>query len=196
MPFAPVLVFSRASPAVSACPSTLRRDCPRGARASNQRSANASGTRRHHLFDHLDWGLKSYRGRRPGASLRGHEDGNGDLQKEPPGGITTEPDDHGLGRSRGGLTTKLHLAVEQGQKPMSIVITAGQWGDSPQFEPVLKAICVPRIGSGRPRPRPDRVRADKTYASRNSVMPHRSEPVQKRRQRLYSRDFSGTFSAV
>ncbi|WP_246101108.1 hypothetical protein [Streptomyces cyaneus] len=31
-----------------------------------------------------------------------------------------------LGRSRGGLTTKLHLAVEQGQKPMSIVITAGQ----------------------------------------------------------------------
>ncbi len=26
----------------------------------------------------------------------------------------TEPDDHGLGRSRGGLTTKLHLAVEQG----------------------------------------------------------------------------------
>ncbi|MFG3158943.1 hypothetical protein ACGFY8_03590 [Streptomyces sp. NPDC048232] len=34
------------------------------------------------------------------------------------------------------------MAVEQGQKPMSIVITAGQRGDSPQFEPVLKAICV------------------------------------------------------
>ncbi|MFE5207677.1 hypothetical protein [Streptomyces sp. NPDC056600] len=49
----------------------------------------------------------------------------GDLQKEPPGGVTTEPADHGLGRSRGGLTTKLHLAVEQRQKPMSIVITAG-----------------------------------------------------------------------
>ncbi|MER5402691.1 IS5 family transposase [Streptomyces sp. NPDC002599] len=50
----------------------------------------------------------------------------GDLQKEPPGGIFTEPHDHGLGRSRGGFTTKLHLAVEQGQKPMSIVVTAGQ----------------------------------------------------------------------
>ncbi|MCX4531836.1 transposase [Streptomyces sp. NBC_01669] len=56
------------------------------------------------------------------------------------------------------------LAVEPGQKPMSIVITAGQRGDSPQFEPVLKAICVPRIGPGRPRVRPDRVRADKAYA--------------------------------
>ncbi|MFE7430615.1 IS5 family transposase [Streptomyces sp. NPDC057545] len=79
-----------------------------------------------------------------------------------------EPDDHGLGRSRGGLTTKLHLAVEQGQKPMSIVITAGQRGDSPQFEPVLKKIHVARTGPGRPRTRPDRVRADKAYASRKN----------------------------
>jgi Putative transposase of IS4/5 family (DUF4096) len=47
----------------------------------------------------------------------------GDLQKEPPGGVGTEPADHGLGRSRGGLTTKLHLACEQGRKPLSIVIT-------------------------------------------------------------------------
>ena len=92
----------------------------------------------------------------------------GDLQKEPPGGIETEPDDHGLGRSRGGLTTKVHLAVEQGQKPMSIVITAGQRGDSPQFEPVLERIRVPRQGLGRPRKRPDKVRADKAYGSRKN----------------------------
>ncbi|WBO61578.1 IS5 family transposase [Streptomyces camelliae] len=92
----------------------------------------------------------------------------GDLQKEPPGGIFTEPRDHGLGRSRGGFTTKLHLAVEQGQKPMSIVVTAGQRGDSPQFEPVLEKVRVPRIGPGRPRIRPDRVRADKAYASRKN----------------------------
>ncbi len=92
----------------------------------------------------------------------------GDLQKEPPGGVFTEPEDHGLGRSRGGFTTKLHLAVEQGQKPMSIVITAGQRGDSPQFEPVLDKIRVPRIGPGRPRVRPNRVRADKAYASRRN----------------------------
>ncbi|MEU0250471.1 transposase [Streptomyces sp. NPDC006235] len=90
------------------------------------------------------------------------------MQKEPPGGVSAEPGDHGLGRSRGGLTTKLHLAVEQGQKPMSIVITAGQRGDSPQFEVVLGRIRVPRLGSGRPCTWPTRVRADKAYASRKN----------------------------
>jgi hypothetical protein len=53
--------------------------------------------------------------------------------------VFVEPADHGLGRSRGGLTSKIHLAVEQGQKPLSVVITAGQRGDSPQFEAVLEA---------------------------------------------------------
>lgn len=90
----------------------------------------------------------------------------GGLQAEPPGGVFTEPDDHGLGRSRGGPTTKLHLAVEQAQKPMSLVITAGQRGDSPQFQVVLGRIQVPRLGPGRPRTRPNKVRADKAYGSR------------------------------
>jgi putative transposase of IS4/5 family DUF4096/DDE family transposase len=94
----------------------------------------------------------------------------GGLQKEPPGGVFAEPGDHGLGRSRGGFTTKVHLAVEQGQKPMSIVITAGQRGDSPQFEPVLEKVRVPRIGPGRPRVRPRRVRAEKAYASRRTAL--------------------------
>jgi len=90
----------------------------------------------------------------------------GDLQAEPPGGVQAEPADHGLGRSRGGLTTKVHLACEQGQKPMSVVITAGQRGDSPQFQVVLGRIRVLRPGRGRPRTRPDRVLADKAYGSR------------------------------
>ncbi|WP_455678615.1 IS5 family transposase [Streptomyces althioticus] len=89
-----------------------------------------------------------------------------DLQREPPGGIDTEPDDHGLGRSRGGLTTKIHLATEQGQKPLSLLITAGHRHDSPQFQPVLERIRVPRAGPGRPRTKPARVRADKAYGSR------------------------------
>lgn len=77
-----------------------------------------------------------------------------------------EPDDHGLGRSRGGLTTKIHLSAEHRQKPLSLVITAGQRGDSPQFRPVLEGIRVPRADGGRPRTRPDRVRSDKAYSSR------------------------------
>lgn len=80
--------------------------------------------------------------------------------------VVGEPADHGLGRSRGGLSTKLHLATEQGQRLMSIVITAGQRGDSPQFAAVLARIRVPRLGRGRPRTNPDLVLADKAYASR------------------------------
>ena len=77
----------------------------------------------------------------------------------------TEPADHALGRSRGGLTTKLHLSCEQRQKPLSIVLTAGQRGDSPQFIAVMEGIRVPRP-VGRPRTRPDRALADKAYTSR------------------------------
>lgn len=96
------------------------------------------------------------------------------LQKEPPGGVAVEPDDHGLGRSRGGPTTKLHRAVEQRQKPMSIVMTPGHRGDSPQFEAVLEGIRVPRLGLDPPRTRPRRVRADKAYASaKNRARLHR-----------------------
>ncbi|WP_419096090.1 transposase [Streptomyces sp. B6(2022)] len=51
---------------------------------------------------------------------------------------------------------------------MAIVVPAGQRGDSPQFEPVLEKVRVPRVGLGRPRVRPDRVRADKAYASRRN----------------------------
>jgi transposase len=87
-------------------------------------------------------------------------------QKEPAGGVTDEPADHALGRSRGGFSTKIHLACEQGQNVMSLLLTAGQRGDSPQFRNVLEKISVPRIGAGRPRTRPDRVRADKAYSSR------------------------------
>ncbi|MFJ3840605.1 transposase [Streptomyces sp. NPDC090054] len=80
--------------------------------------------------------------------------------------MSIEPDDHGLGRSRGGLTTKIHLSTEQGQKPMSLLITAGHRHDSPYFQPVLEKVRVARPGPGRPRTRPTRVRGDKAYGSR------------------------------
>ncbi|MDR7277653.1 transposase [Catenuloplanes atrovinosus] len=85
-------------------------------------------------------------------------------QTEPPGGVgDPEPDDHGLGRSRGGWSTKLHLACEQGCKPLAIVLTAGHRGDSPQFTRVLERIQVVKL-SGRVRTRPDAVMADKAYS--------------------------------
>nr|WP_240509312.1 transposase [Streptomyces agglomeratus] len=61
---------------------------------------------------------------------------------------------------------------------MAIVVTAGQRGDSPQFEPVLEKVRVPRIGPGRPRVRPNRVHADKAYASRkNRAYLRRRDPL-------------------
>jgi len=51
---------------------------------------------------------------------------------------------------------------------MSLVITAGQRGDSPQFQVVLGLIRVPRPGPGQPRTLPDIVRADKAYGSRTN----------------------------
>lgn len=90
-------------------------------------------------------------------------------QVESPGGVGgPEPADHGLGRSRGGWTTKLHLGCEQGRRPMSILITAGQRGDSPQFAAVVEGIRVPRLGAGRPRTRPERVLGDKAYSSKGN----------------------------
>jgi hypothetical protein len=50
-------------------------------------------------------------------------------QVEPP---VAEPTDHGLDRPRGGLSSKLHFAVEQGRKMLALIVTAGQRGDSPQ----------------------------------------------------------------
>ena len=91
---------------------------------------------------------------------------NAHLQTEPPGGLQQEPADHGLGRSRGGWTTKTHLACEQGRKLMAMVVSAGQRADSPQFIPVLAKLHVARTGGGRPRTRPDIVLADKAYTSK------------------------------
>jgi transposase len=87
-----------------------------------------------------------------------------EVQRTPAAG---EPADHALGRSRGGWTTKVHLAVEAGRKPLATVLTPGQAADSPQFIPVLGRIRVPRRSRpGRPRTRPDRVLADKAYSAR------------------------------
>ena len=49
-----------------------------------------------------------------------------------------------LGRSRGGLTTKIHLGCDGRGRPLGVVLTPGQRHDSTQLEPVLDAIRVPR----------------------------------------------------
>lgn len=77
----------------------------------------------------------------------------------------TEPPGHGIGRSRGGLTTKIHHVVDGHGLPLAIVVTGGQRNDGAMLEHVLGDIRVPRIGGGRPRTRPDAVLGDKAYGS-------------------------------
>lgn len=80
-----------------------------------------------------------------------------------------EPASHGIGRSRGGLSTKIHYAVEGHGRPMAIVLTAGQRNDGSVLCDVLGEIRVPRVGPGRARTRPDAVLADRAYTTRATV---------------------------
>lgn len=81
---------------------------------------------------------------------------------DPPEGPTREA----LGRSRGGLSTKIHLAADTRCRPISRATTGGHRHDSIAFEQVMSAIRIPRpAGRGRPRSRPGRVLADKAYSA-------------------------------
>jgi transposase len=76
------------------------------------------------------------------------------------------PDREGLGRSRGGVTTKIHLVADSRCRPIARVTTAGQRHDSVAFTAVMADISIKRSRGGRPRTRPDRVLADKAYSSK------------------------------
>jgi hypothetical protein len=78
--------------------------------------------------------------------------------KNRPGGGTNR---EALGRSRGGLSTKIHLAADRRCRPLTQILTAGQRGDSPQFIPVLEQLRIGRRGTGRPRTRPGAAMGDK-----------------------------------
>ncbi|MFD0229504.1 IS5 family transposase [Streptomyces hirsutus] len=71
----------------------------------------------------------------------------------------------GLGRSRGGFTSKLHLSADGRCRPLSLVVTGGQRADCTQFETVLTKTRVARVGPGRPRTKPDSLAADKGYSN-------------------------------
>jgi transposase len=58
-----------------------------------------------------------------------------------------------LGRSRGGLTTKIHLAADTQGRPLRVILTPGQAGDAPQASALLDGF------------RPAHVLADKAYDS-------------------------------
>lgn len=105
--------------------------------------------------DNLNWAVSV-----DSTVVRAHQHAAGARKKK--GAPTGEPPDHTIGRSRGGLSTKIHLASDAQCRPLAFVLTAG---DAPAFAHVMARLRVPRR-RGRPRTRPDVVLADKAYSSR------------------------------
>jgi hypothetical protein len=98
-----------------------------------------------------------------------------------------------LGCSRGGVTSKVHLAADRRWRPPAFVLTPGQAADSPRFVAVLEKVKV-RGPVGRPRTRPDAVAADKAYSSRanraylrrrgiKAVIPEKADQAANRKKR-------------
>lgn len=98
---------------------------------------------------------------------------------------TGEPVDHALGRSRGGLTTKIHTLTDERTAPVAMILTAGQAGDNPQLVPLLDA----RAERGR-----FRLLADKAYSHPSTrqrlrerkipcTIPERSDQIRRRKEK-------------
>ncbi len=83
-----------------------------------------------------------------------------------PGGekVPGEPEDHALGRSRGGFGTKVHLLVDGNGIPLAASLSAGQAHESKYVESLLGSVKLKRSGRGRPRRRPVRLVGDKGYS--------------------------------
>jgi len=85
-----------------------------------------------------------------------------------------------LGRSRGGFTSKLHIAATDENTPVAVVLTPGQTHDAAAFDKLLEAVP--------PECRPEKAIADKGYDSAeirdalandgmNPVIPSRSNTL-------------------
>ena len=111
-----------------------------------------------------------------------------------------EPQDHALGRSRGGFGTKLHMVTDGNGLPLAIHVTPGQRHESTQFEEVMNAVRI-RQPRGRPRTRPAALAGDKGYSyprirrwlrdhSITDVIPRRSDQQvpTRGRQREFDKD--------
>lgn len=99
--------------------------------------------------------------------------------------LPNEPDDHAIGRSRGGLTTKIHALADQACAPVTMLLTPGQSGDNPQLLPLLDV----RRSQGRTR---FRLLADKAYSHPSTrtalrarrirhTIPERTDQIQRRK---------------
>lgn len=97
-----------------------------------------------------------------------------------------EPPDHAIGRSRGGLTTKIHALTDARCAPVQVLLTGGQAGDNPVLVPLLEAFAgLSQVGGVR-------LLADKAYSHPSTrdhlrrkrikhTIPERSDQIARRR---------------
>jgi hypothetical protein len=82
------------------------------------------------------------------------------------GARSNDKNREGLGKSRGGWTTKIHLIADRRCRPIARLTSAGQHADCPRFIPLMEQIRIVRRGLGRPRRTPGAALADKAYSSK------------------------------
>lgn len=116
-------------------------------RPASYRRIHRRRTHRQHRLHHRACPPARRRGREKGNTVRGEPDGR-----------------EALGRSRGGLTVKIHLLTDQHRHPW-YCHALGHRGDSPMFEPLMGALRLARR-TGGPRTRLDRILGEKAYSSR------------------------------
>jgi transposase len=101
---------------------------------------------------------RQQRGPRPPARRRGPQRGLPSIQASR---------QQALGRSRGGLTTKLHTICDGRGRNLTTRLTPGQDADTSQLVALVDAVRVTRPGGrGRPRTRVAHLTGDKAYSSR------------------------------
>ena len=101
--------------------------------------------------------------------------------------LAAEPDDHALGRSRGGWSTKIHALVDDSCAALTLRLTAGQAHDNPQLAALIAAYTTTHG-------RRFRLLADKGYAHDSTraylrkqriahIIPERSDQIARRKAR-------------
>jgi transposase len=83
--------------------------------------------------------------------------------------LEEEPENHALGRSRGGFSSKIHWVSDRNSVPLAATISAGEAHDSKFFISVMQKVNIP-VKRGRPRNKPEEVVADKGYDAKHIRM--------------------------
>ncbi len=90
-----------------------------------------------------------------------------------------EPEDHALGRSRGGFSTKIHLLCDRHGHPLEFRLTPGQAHDSGSLKALLEGVEV-TDHEGHAMPLPEKLAGDKGYRANwidKYLLDHDVQPV-------------------